>query len=599
MYYFTHLNTHWLLMKAHTSPRYLIHILCILTLLWMASPAHALLGQNEAFLPADQAFALSHQEADGKVFLEWHIAPGYYLYSDRLKVSANGTPLTFTTQPSPTLKEDPYYGTVGVFYGFIRATMDAPSSSNLTVAYQGCAEAGLCYSPEKKTLTLTAPTPSNTTGLPANHAMPVNTGAFDKDSDLSLIQKLKSGNILTTLLVFFGAGLFTAFAGCSYPMFPILSNIILGEGTSITRARAFSLSLAYVLPIAIVYAVLGIIAGVFGSNLSALMQSPWAIFTFAGILVLMALSMFGLFKLHMPSAIQTRLNHLSNSQKGGTFVGAVVMGTLSAFIVSACTVPPIVAAISYIVQSGDVLLGAGAMFLFGLGLGVPLLLLGLSASWLLPKAGTWMTSVQHAMGFVLIGAAIYVASRVLSDDTTQFIWIVFGLIVGGVLIYTSPKQGAGLAVMSVGALSFVLAGMGMNQFANRHIQNSVQGDTLPKYEFTVIDGERDIQNVIHSNDKPTLIDFYADWCVSCKHMEKKVFSQVAVQSKFKLMNTLKLDITDTHDEEKALMKQYGVIGAPAILFLDKNGVERRELRVTGEMGSDAFIQRLNALLEQH
>lgn len=584
-------------MKTRLHPTPLIRLMLITLLCWMVLPAHALLGQGDDFLPADEAFAFSHQEADGKVFLQWDIAQGYYLYSDRIKASVNGEYIDIKTAPTPTIKDDPYYGEVGVFYGFVRATLDTPQYSNLTVEYQGCAEAGLCYNPEKKIITLT----QATSALPQSETSNTdhsNNKTFDKHSDLSLIEKLKSGNIITTLLVFFGAGIFTAFAGCSYPMFPILSNIILGEGKTITRARAFSLSLAYVLPIAIVYALLGVVAGVFGSNLSALMQSPWAIFTFAGILVLMALSMFGLFELQMPSAIQTRLNNISNTQKGGTFLGAMVMGTLSAFIVSACTVPPIVAAISYIVQSGDVLLGAGAMFLFGLGLGVPLLLLGLSASWLLPKAGAWMNTVQRAMGFVLIAAAIYIASRVLSESTTQLLWILFGIIVGLILIYKAPKKGAGLALLGVGALSLILSGIGINQLANRHITHSVQGNTLPKYAFTVIDGERDIQNVIRSNGIPTIVDFYADWCVSCKHMEKTVFTQPSVQTRFKGLNTLKADITEASDDEKSLMKKYGVIGAPAILFLDKNGVERRELRVTGEMGTEAFVQRLDALLNE-
>lgn len=579
-------------MKTILSPTPFIRLMFILLLGWMALPAHALLGQNNDFLPADEAFALSHQEADGKVFLQWDIAPGYYLYSDRISVTAGEQKLSLQTDPNPTIKNDPYYGTVGIFYGFVRATLDAPNQHEIIVSYQGCADAGLCYNPEKKTLVL-----SNTSTQSAPKSISTHEPkTFDKDSDLSLIEKLKSGNILTTLFVFLSAGIFTAFAGCSYPMFPILSKIILGEGEHITRGRAFSLSLAYVLPIAVVYALLGVVAGVFGSNLSALMQSPLAIFIFAGILVLMALSMFGLFELQMPSAIQTRLNKLSNTQKGGTFVGAIVMGTLSAFIVSACTVPPIVAAISYIVQSGDVLLGAAAMFLFGLGLGLPLLLLGLSASWLLPKAGAWMNNVQRAMGIVLIAAAIYVASRVLSENITHILWIAFGLIVGITLIYKAPKKGMGLVVMLAGALSLVLSGMGIHQMAATHINNSVQGDTLSKYAFTVIDGEHNIQTVISRNDKPTLVDFYADWCVSCKHMEKKVFSQAAVQAKFKSINTLKVDITETSDDEKSLMTQYGVIGAPAILFLDAHGVEMRELRVTGEMGTDAFIQRLDALL---
>lgn len=578
-------------MKTELRPTPLIRLLLIALLGWMALPAHALLGQNNDFLPADEAFVLSHQEADGKVFLQWEIAPGYYLYSQRIKARVPQQSLNISTDPTPIMKEDPYYGKVGVFYNFVRATLDAPHQTELTIEYQGCAEAGLCYPPQKKTITL-----AQTSASPPPHQSNSQAKTFDKHSDLSLIEKLKSGHILTTLLIFFGAGIITAFAGCSYPMFPILSNIILGEGKTITRSRAFSLSLAYVLPIAVVYALLGVIAGVFGSNLSALMQSSWVIFSFAGILVLMALSMFGLFELHMPSAIQTRLNHLSNSQKGGTFIGAIVMGTLSAFIVSACTVPPIVAAISYIVQSGDVLLGAGAMFLFGLGLGVPLLLLGLSASWLLPKAGAWMNTVQRAMGWVLIAAAIYIASRVLRDEVTQLLWVVFGLMVGLTLIYKAPKQGAGLGIMAIGALSLVLSGMGISQFITQTIHNNTQGDSLPKYAFTVIESTSDIQNI--SNEKPTIVDFYADWCVSCKHMEKKVFSQADVQTRFKSINTLKADITKISDAEKSLMQKYRVIGAPAILFLDKNGAEIRALRVTGEMGTEAFTQRLDALLGQ-
>lgn len=561
----------------------------------------------EEFLPVEQAFHFQYMQDGSETILRFEIAPEYYLYKPRIAVTVANQPQKIDFIQTATAKHDATYGDTEVFYREVDALMQTPPvGSKVVVHYQGCAEAGLCYPPQQKDFIvqasqdLTTPMQSDIGSDLANQgaqmdALPsqnsiITTPATASSNDIpqaedqTLLQRLQSGNLLSALALFFGLGILTAFAGCSYPMFPILSKIIMGDGAHLSKKRAFSLSLAYVLPIAVVYALIGLVAGFFGKNLATVLQTPWALSVVALILVAMALSMFGLFEINLPSALSSRLNNLSQKQKGGTYIGAVAMGTLSAFIVSACSVPPIVAALTLITQSGNLWLGTAAMFMFGLGLGSPLLLLGLSASWLLPKAGQWMQSVQRAMAVLLIAAAIYIISRFANAVVTQILWLLFALALGLGLLFFKQQR----FFVLVGAVAMFAAGMLASQWQQPAHHAAV--------DFIRVHDNQSLQANIH-NGKVSMIDFYADWCVSCKVMEKEVFTQPQIAAKLQQLNAIKLDITDIGSAQQQIMTQYQVIGAPAILFLDQNGNELRHLRVTGEMNAADFGKRLDALLK--
>jgi len=539
---------------------------------------------EEEFLSPEQAFQFVELVEPDSVVLQWQIADNYYLYKNRIKVLADGVELAIENFPKAKLKYDEYFGEVGVYYHFLDLPIQVGDAKQLEVHYQGCADAGLCYPPQISTVSLTGgASPATTNNTRGASKFDINA------SDFKLLELLSSGSTLTTLSLFFLVGIITAFAGCSYPMFPILSKIIVGEGTDITRRKAFSLSLAYVLPIAVVYAILGIIAGSFGSNLSNWFQTPLALFAVAAVLIAMALSMLGLYELQMPSVIQSKLNQISNQQKGGSYLSAMSMGVLSAFIVSACTVPPIVAAITYIAQTGDTLLGASAMFLFGLGLGFPLLLLGLSASWLLPKAGAWMDNLQKVMGVFLLSAAIYIIGRFAPEWVTQILWTLLAASTGLVLILNTQKT----AFKVFGGLCFALAGALAIQLVPAE-----QSATSHAEDFQIISSISELSSAVQASEKAIFIDYYADWCTSCVKMENNVYPLANIQAQLENFTLLKIDLTTMTADKEALMRSQQVIGPPAMLFLHPNGEELRELRITGEVSAQQFSTHLSQVLAQ-
>jgi len=389
------------------------------------------------------------------------------------------------------------------------------NAKTINLSYQGCAEAGLCYPPQKIDI--------NLSNVQIEETKTATQTLFDNFTEKSAIY---------TLFIFFAMGVATAFAGCSYPMFPILSKIIVGHKGEVTKLKGFTLSLAYVLPIAFVYAGIGVVAGTFGSNLSAWFQQPIALIVVSGTLALIALSMFGLFEIQMPSSVQTRLSAISSKQTGGSYMSAAIMGFVSAFIVSACVVPPIVAAVTYITQTGDTLLGAGAMFCFGLGLGFPLLMLGLSASWLLPKAGNWMDNVQKVMAIFLFSGAIWIVDRVIPSWLTVLLWACLAAFVSIYLFQKVPgKISLGVSAIS-GLLALAVLVNGFNEQFNPSRHSN----------FEYIEDKAQLENLIKNNEQQVLlIDFYADWCTACQHMEKHVFTDTKIEAQLTQFKTIKHD----------------------------------------------------------
>ena len=429
-----------------------------------------------------------------------------------------------------------------------------------------------------------------------------------------LASLITSSNLLVMLGTFFGFGLLLALTPCVLPMVPILSGIIAGDGDNVTPARGFFLALLYVLGMALTYTVAGAIAAAAGQQAQTFFQQPWILATFAGLFVVLAMSMFGLFELQMPSAIQTRIANLSGGQKSGTAVGAFVMGALSSLVVTACVAPPLVAALAVIGQSGDVVRGSLALFALSMGMGTPLLLVGASAGRLLPKAGVWMERVKQAFGFVMLGLAVWMLSRILPGEITLLLWAVL-IFMGGVFLGaltplpeqpTGPRQmgkGFGLlavlygAVLFVGALTggedplhplegSVLAGGGGGAAAQHTELEFVRIKTVAELDQAIAAASRQGQAV--------MLDFYADWCVSCKEMEKYTFTDAEVQRVLASTVLLQADVTANDSEDQALMQRFGIFGPPSIIFFGPDGTERPGYQLAGYMKADKFVTHARA-----
>ncbi len=554
-------------------------------------------GREEPqFLQPEQAFKFSYETRGDNLLLHWDIAEGYYLYQQRLSIKADGEKRNLENLPQGEHKQDKYFGDVIVYHTRLDVEVPVQDAQTFELKYQGCADAGLCYPPQKVSIHVG----NNAGDSLVNNTVPEST-SFESTSFQSADQKFFNSfsehNAFYSIFLFFIMGVATAFAGCSYPMFPILSRIIIGQGGEISKFKGFTLSLAYVLPIAIVYALIGVIAGLFGSNLSIWFQQPAALFVVSGTLVLMALSMFGFFELQMPSAIQSKLHAVSSKQTGGSYTGAAIMGFISAFVVSACVVPPVVAAITYITQTGDIFLGAAAMFCFGLGLGFPLILLGLSASWLLPKAGKWMDTVQKVMAIFLLSGAIWIIDRVIPDWITVLLWASLAAFVSYYLFkHKKAEYRSALSKNFFTLLPFAFAVLALGLLVNG-VKNELSAK--PESVFQYIDNQQELAAVFQENqDRIILLDYYADWCTGCQTMEKKIFKDPGIAAQLAQFKTLKVDLSDMSEEKEHLMKQQGIVGPPSFLFFTPQGKELISLRVTGELNREDLSKILARALDQ-
>jgi thiol:disulfide interchange protein DsbD len=475
----------------------------------------------------------------------------------------------------------------------------------IEVTYQGCAEAGLCYPPTRKTFVVTL------AAAGAADAASSGTQPMRSEQDL-LADKIRDGNLLAVLATFFGFGLLLAFTPCVLPMVPILSGIIVGagQGKPVSRGRAFSLSLAYVLGMALTYTIAGAVFAAAGQQAQAFFQKPWMIVLFAALFVWLALGMFGLFNLQVPSWLQERLSRLSNRQQQGTLVGTAIMGALSSLIVTACVAPPLVASLAVIGQTGDVFRGGAALFALSLGMGAPLLVVGASAGALLPRAGAWMDTVKQVFGVMLLGVAIWMLGRILPGPVTLGLWAALAFVTGYWLLQpddrdtaratTVVRRGLGALAMVYGVLMLVgalsgrsdplqpLAGIGAPAGP------AAGGATaaLPHgIDFRRIKSSADLDRELAAATaagQPVLLDFYADWCVSCKEMEKYTFPHTDVQGALQGTVKLQADVTANDEIDQALMQRFGILGPPSILFFGRDGVERPDYRVVGFKRAEEF-----------
>jgi thiol:disulfide interchange protein DsbD len=571
----------------------------------------------EDFLPPDQAFRLTvNADSPDRVRLSWAIAPGYYLYRSRLKFSTTTPRVTLgqADLPAGDTKHDEYFGDQVVYHAGLVAhlAVSRAAGSNdalaLNVTYQGCAEAGLCYPPITKSFALEMPRAgaagaagvwSSTIGDVAGPGAGAGTGS-EQDR---LAQLIRTGAMPLVLATFFGIGLLLAFTPCMLPMVPILSGLIAGQGNRITTARSFALSLAYVLGMAATYTVAGAVTAALGLQVQALFQKTWIILLFAAVFIAMALSMFGLYSVQMPAALQTRLAATSNRQRAGTYGGVVVMGALSALICSTCVAPALVATLAVIGQSGDVARGASALFAMSLGMGAPLLVVGASAGQLLPKAGPWMDTVKGLFGAMMLGVAAWMLARLVSERLALLLYAVpvlsLALLLWRTRISAQLRLVPRIAAVAAGLMAAVLClGAWRGATDPLHPLRLAAGGSAQQLPFrtvaTLADLDREVQGAA-ARGQLVMLDFYADWCVSCKEMEHNTFADPAVARALAQLTLLRVDVTANSAADQALLQRFGIYGPPTIAFYSRDGREQPALRVVGYMKAAPFAQLLTRL----
>ncbi|MEL6870897.1 MAG: protein-disulfide reductase DsbD [Pseudomonadota bacterium] len=597
-----------------------------------ASPFGSASASND-FLPPDEAFQpIITNVAGNELEIGWQIAPGYYLYKSEFAASFDDSTITTGNLQLPTgkPKTDEYFGETEVFYDSVFATVDLaranaePTTAVLTLTYQGCAEDGICYPVIERTFDISLPAgdtrvaiaPLASASDSASSAGSAGSGDGMISEQARLAALISNGNIFLVLSTFFGLGLLLAFTPCVLPMIPILSGIIAGDGDNVTPMRGFSLALLYVLGMALTYAIAGAAFAAAGQQAQTIFQQPWILITFAGLFVVLSLSMFGMFELQMPSSIQTKIANISGNQKSGTAVGAFVMGALSSLVVTACVAPPLIAALTVISQTGDVLRGGLVLFALSMGMGAPLLLVGASAGRLLPKAGAWMETVKQGFGFIMLGLAIWMLARLLPGEVVLLLWAVLIFVAGIYLGAMSPLPEAasggrklgksfGMLATLYGAILFVGALAG-GEDPLQPLKGSVLEARMvsgggeaahDELQFRRIKTVADLDSAIASANaqgQAVMLDFYADWCVSCKEMEKYTFTDPTVQTALANTVLLQADVTANDDDDQALLKRFELFGPPSIIFFGADGIERENYEVVGYMKAGQFAEHARA-----
>lgn len=568
------------------------------------------MGGDDEILDPDQAFILKTWSDNGRIFAEWVIADGHYMYRDKTKILAADpkalSTSNYVSDPGE-LKHDEFFGDIYVYHHNAKASLavdnvkDGIKNANFKVKYQGCSEiSGICYPPITKKITLDVSPISNAGASTLTESAPsVPISEQDQIAEL-----LKTGSVWLSLITLFGIGLLLAFTPCVFPMIPILSSIIVGEGKNISASRGFSLSLAYVLGMAAINTAAGVGAALTGESLAVMLQTPWILASFAGVFVLLSLAMFGFYELQMPGFIQNRLTEASNKQKSGTLAGATIMGLLSAVIVGPCVAAPMFGVLLFISQTGDPYFGGLALFSLSLGMGAPLVVIGTSAGKLLPKAGVWMDTVKAIFGVSLLAVAIWMIRSIVAEEVvlmlTALLLIIPAIYMGALDGLKAEStgwnrfwKGSGLVMFIYGIILMLGAATGSGSLISplKGLVGTSSHATETHLTFTKIKGVDGLNKALadaKAQNKTVMLDFYADWCVSCKEMESFTFTDPAVKAALSNTVLLQADVTPNDEQDKALYKHFKIIGPPAIIFYNPQSEELKPYRVVGYMPADKF-----------
>ncbi|HEY4316042.1 MAG TPA: protein-disulfide reductase DsbD [Herbaspirillum sp.] len=571
-----------------------------------ATRAHA----EDNFLEPEQAFKFSAQMTDAKTLeISYKIADGYYMYRERFHFKAdNGAKLGEPVFPAGTIKFDQtFQKNVETYRGqvSIRIPIVGDAPFRLTSTAQGCTDKGLCYSPMDSFAQLTpiSTAAGNTMSVtvaaaPASNATTSSNSADAGGSDTGIggIQgALQSRKLQLILPLFFLLGLGLSLTPCVLPMVPILSSIVVGEGARSSRGRGLLLSAIYALGMALVYTALGVAAGLAGQGLAAALQNPWVLSLFALLLITLSLSMFGFYELQVPASWQTRLSQVSGGQDGGKLIGVFIMGAISALIVGPCVAAPLAGALLYISQTRDVLIGGSALFVMAAGMSVPLLLVGMSAGALLPRAGGWMEGVKRFFGVLMLATALWMVMPVLPGAAAVAGWALLGLGYGAYMVWGQQggwiAKGVGVAALILGGLQLVNVSTGGRDALSPLAQLS--GGPQAKLEFRRVKSEAELDAVLaQTGGKPVMLDFYADWCVSCIEMEKSTYTDPQVRAAMANFILLKADVTANDADDKALLKRFSLFGPPGIIFYDANGRKQDDKTLIGYENAQQFAKRL-------
>ncbi|MGB7502510.1 MAG: protein-disulfide reductase DsbD [Azonexus sp.] len=567
------------------------------------------LAQAQEFLDPAVAFKPTARALDGQTIeVGFEIAKGYYLYRGKFKFAVDGESVALGSPVFPKGKEkiDENFGKVEVYYKnvAIRLPVERNASGTLplklNVTSQGCADAGVCYPPQTQTVSVELPAPGSVPDASGT------TVAVDGDESGKIADTLKHAGFWASLAFFFVAGLGLSLTPCVFPMIPILSGIIAGQGHKISRGRGFALSLTYVLGMALTYAAAGVAAGMTGTLLSAALQNPWVLGSFALVFIVLSFSMFGFYELQLPTALQSKLSDEAGHLQGGRGIGVFLMGVLSALIVGPCVAAPLAGALLYIGQTGDAVLGGTALFVMALGMGVPLLIVGLSAGTLLPKAGAWMEGVKKGFGVLLLATALWLVSPVIPGFVQMLAWAALFIIPAIYLHALDPLpphakgwqrfwKGIGIVMLLTGAalLAGALAGNRDPLQPLAGLRGQAVAAEAKKLPFEPVRSVAELDARLAVVDRPVMLDFYADWCVSCKEMERYTFADPAVQAKLAGFTLLKADVTANTPEDKALLARFGLFGPPGIIFFAPGGKEAPGVRVVGYQEAASFLRTLD------
>ncbi|EKO3786508.1 protein-disulfide reductase DsbD [Vibrio harveyi] len=579
------------------------------------SQSNAFGSSNDTFVPVDQAFPFNYYQQDGKLMLDWQVRDGYYLYQERLSVAGEKVSLGELQMEDGTPHKDEFFGDVHIYTQplFVNVPMhDWQDGARVVVQYQGCAKAGFCYPPETRVIPISAFTSSNSdstaaTTAPKAEQAPTATppaAQSSSSSDTSSAPVTQQDSLAANLadnwwtpLLFLAIGVGLAFTPCVLPMYPILTSIVLGSG-KLSQRRALGLSFVYVQGMALTYTLLGLVVASAGMQFQAAMQHPYVLIGLSVLFVVLALSMFGVYNLQLPSGVQTWLNNLSNKQQGGSSAGVFAMGAISGLVCSPCTTAPLSGALLYVAQSGDLLTGGIALYALAMGMGIPLILVAVFGNKLLPKAGGWMDRVKTLFGFILLAAPIFLLERILPEMWATALWSALGIAAFGWLYHIKNSlEFGGWKQSAVGIIAvlglFASAQPALNYWLGGNTTTQTQQATV---SFTRITNVAELEAALAQAKqvgKPVMLDFYADWCVACKEFEKYTFHDPSVEAKLQDFVLLQADVTKNQVQDIELLKHMNVLGLPTIEFWDANGEHVSNARLTGFMQAEPFLEHIN------